>query len=103
MIRLHRILAVSLLAVAFVPFAGAQKAKAPVAAAATQDAVLDINTATEDQLKGLPGVGDAYAKRIVDGRPYTAKTQLVQKGILPSATYNKIKSQIIAKQAPKTK
>jgi competence protein ComEA len=104
MIRLHRILAVSLLAVAFVPFAGAQKAKAPAAsAAATQGTALDINSATADQLKDLPGVGDAYAKRIVDGRPYTAKTQLVQKGILPQATYNKIKDQIIAKQAPKTK
>jgi competence protein ComEA len=58
--------------------------------------LLDINTATADQLKTLPGIGDAYAKRIIDGRPYTAKNQLTQKGILPQSTYEKVKDQIIA-------
>jgi DNA uptake protein ComE-like DNA-binding protein len=58
--------------------------------------MLDINTATADQLKSLPGIGDAYADRIVRGRPYTAKNQLTQKGIIPQATYDKIKDQIIA-------
>ncbi len=57
---------------------------------------LDINAATPAQLKALKGVGDAYSKRIIDGRPYTAKNQLVTRGILPQATYDGIKDQIIA-------
>jgi DNA uptake protein ComE-like DNA-binding protein len=75
-------------------------AQTPKPAAATA-APLDINTATPDQLKAIPGIGDAYAKRIIDGRPYTAKNQLVTRGILPQATYNKIKDQIIASHPKK--
>ena len=57
---------------------------------------LDLNTATPDQLKALPGIGDAYAKRIIDGRPYTMKNQIVQRGIVPQATYDKVKDSIVA-------
>jgi DNA uptake protein ComE-like DNA-binding protein len=77
------------------------KSSAAAPAAATPADKLDINTATADQLKAFPGIGDAYSKRIIDGRPYTAKNQLVSRGVLPENVYNKIKDSIIASQVKK--
>jgi competence protein ComEA len=61
-------------------------------------APLDLNTATTAQLKALPGMGDAYVRRIIEGRPYTAKNQLVTRGVLPQAAYDKISGFVIAKR-----
>ena len=88
----------------------AKSAAAPVAAAKPQTVsekiaaskeLLDINTATAAELKALPGIGDAYAKRIIEGRPYTAKTQLTSRGILPAGTYDGIKDKVIAHRPKK--
>lgn len=67
-----------------------------VAKAAT--VLLDINKATKQELMKLPGIGDAYSDKILKGRPYARKDELVSKKIIPQATYDKIKDLIIAKQ-----
>ena len=65
--------------------------------------LININTATKAELSALPGIGDVYSQKIIDGRPYAKKDQLKSKKIIPGATYDKIKDKIIAKQVPKKK
>ena len=73
----------------------AQKSEKPAAKPA---GMVDINSATEEELKQLPGIGDAYAAKIIQNRPYRGKNDLVRKKVIPQATYDKVKDHIVATQ-----
>jgi DNA uptake protein ComE-like DNA-binding protein len=80
----------------------ATSTKTAKAKAAKAD-LLDINSATKEQLSQLPGIADAYSDKIIAGRPYRTKRDLVTKKVIPQATYEKIKDQIVAHQATASK
>lgn len=94
--KLFQLLVVAFVLTTVPSFGQAKKASEKAAAAKTE--LVDINTASADALKAIPGIGDAYSAAIIKGRPYKRKDELVDKKIVPQATYNKIKDLIIAKQ-----
>jgi competence protein ComEA len=93
-----RLLGVMLLAAPLMPLAMPGSLVVYAAEKAGQDDLLDINTATAEQLKALPGIGEVYAEKIIQGRPYAQKDELVQKKIHSRGKYEGIKYKIVAKQ-----
>ena len=95
---MKRILLLLLLSLLIAGPVGPVYAQSPTPAAPTAENRLDLNTATADQLKAIKGIGPAWSKKIIAGRPYKRKDELVSRGIMPQGVYDKIKDVIIARQ-----
>jgi competence protein ComEA len=99
--EIRRVLLAAVVAMGLATFAAAgTAAKSQTAAAPAKAELVDINTATAAELAALPGIGDAYAAKIIAGRPYARKTELTTRKVIPQAAYKKCAAKIIAKQAP---
>jgi competence protein ComEA len=85
------------LALVAAPYQAPKASKSP--RSSTSSKLIDINSASQDDLKSVPGIGDAYSAAIVKNRPYANKSQLVSRKVIPQATYDKISSRIVAKQS----
>ena len=98
--RMASILSTAIMAATFsfgqVPQPKPAKEKAPATTSAKHELV-DLNTATKEELVAVPGIGDAYADKIIAGRPYKSKSELKSKKIVPADTYSKIASHVVAK------
>src|SRR2546422_6527832 len=81
------------------PPAASSKSEKSATKGEKKSELIDINSASKQQLMTLPGIGDAYSQKIIENRPYRGKNDLVRKNIVPQATYDKISDQIIARQA----
>ncbi|MFZ2948531.1 MAG: helix-hairpin-helix domain-containing protein [Desulfuromonadaceae bacterium] len=86
------------------PASAMEKAKVPAAAekTAAKASLVDINTATDAELKAIPGLGEALAAKIIAGRPYANKAQLKSRKVLSPLLYEQVKDRIIAKQPAKS-
>ena len=100
MTRVKSLIVLGIVALLAVPSFASAQAKGPAKGTKTEASVelLDLNTATKAELEALPAIGVAYAQKIIDGRPYKAKDELVSKKIIPASTYAKIRTKVIAKQ-----